>query len=145
MAYAEEFNYWQTTVHPAKSHAEIIEMLEDYGIIDVNLTQGQAAGSFAWLIRFKWHGKPYRFIFTPLECKEPERVYSVGGKKRTGLEQAKYQMGRIAVYFVKAIMTAAEAHPAALFGFMEIENTRDNSGMPLVIYEVGADKLLGSG
>lgn len=29
--HAEDANYWQTTVHPAKSQGEIIEMLEDFG------------------------------------------------------------------------------------------------------------------
>ncbi len=117
---AEKMNYWDTTVHPAKSQAEILELLEDFGVVNCQISQGQAAGRFAWLIRFEWQGRTYHFIFIPLECQFPEKESSFGGKRRIHQEQAKYQMGRIAVYFVKAILTAAETNPDALFGFLEL-------------------------
>ncbi|MEM7342988.1 MAG: hypothetical protein AAF485_01985 [Chloroflexota bacterium] len=128
--YAEQANYWQTTVHPAKSQGEIIELLEDFGATNYQITQGQAQSQYAWLIRFEWQSRSYRFTFTPLVCEYPDTERKFGGKKRTHLEQSKYQMGRIAVHFVKAILTAAETHPHALFGFMELPETASNGGLP---------------
>jgi len=42
--FAEDGNYWQTTVHPAKSQAEIMELLEDFGTFNMIISQGQAQG-----------------------------------------------------------------------------------------------------
>jgi len=110
-SFAEKMNYWDTVVHPARSQAEILELLEDFGVSNCQVSQGQTASRFAWLIRFEWQGRTYHFVFTPLECQSPQAEHSFGGKRRTHREQAKYQMGRIAVYFVKAILTAAETIP----------------------------------
>lgn len=128
--YAEEANYWETTVHPAKSQAEIIELLEDFGAANYQIMQGQAGGRFAWLVRFEWQGQSYRFMFIPLECKNASKESGFGGKRRRHEEQARYQMGRIAVHFTKAILTAAEAHPHALFGFLELPGTERPGGLP---------------
>jgi len=128
--FAEDANYFDTTVHPAKSLGEIQEMLDDFGAENVMVIQGQAGGKAAWMIRFMWLGKPYRFLFTPLDCRNPDNQKTVGGKKLTNAERAKYQMGRIAVHFVKAILTAAEAHPHALFGFMELSVGHAKSQIP---------------
>lgn len=129
--YAEDANYWSTTVHPAKSKAEIEEMLDDFGATQQMTAKGQVNGRTAWLIRFVWQERSYRFTFAPLECKDPSKMASFGGKRRAHLEQSEYQMGRIAVHFVKAILTAAEAHPHALFGFMELpETATSEGGMP---------------
>jgi len=128
--YAEEANYWATTVYPAKSRAEIEELLDDFGVTQQMTVKGQVNGRVAWLIRFVWQGQSYRFTFVPLKCKEPDKITAFGGKRRSHLEQAEYQMGRIAAHFVKAILTAAEAHPHALFGFMEIPETAGAGGMP---------------
>ena len=122
--YAEDMNYFDTTVHPAKSLGEIQEMLEEFEAQNVMVVQGQTGGKHAWLIRFMWQDKPYRFVFAPLDCRQPQAQRSFAGKRRTYDEQARWQMGRIAVYFVKAILTAAGAHPHALFGFMEIATAR---------------------
>jgi hypothetical protein len=144
--YAEKANYWDTTVHPAKSQGEIIEILEDFGADSIQMTQGQAGGRYAWLIRFQWQGKSYRFAFTPLECLNPDWARSFGGKKRTFAEQSRYQMGRIAVYFVRAILTAAEAQPGALFGFLELPASAGRTGaVPPVASEVDISKLISSG
>jgi len=118
--FAEKANYFDTLVHPAKSQAEIVEMLEDFGADSIMMMQGQAGGKHAWLIRFHWEDKSYRFAFVPLVCENPDGERSFGGKRRTYLEQSRYQMGRIAVNFVKGILTAAEAQPGALFGFLEL-------------------------
>lgn len=118
--YAEEANYWSTSVHPAKSKGEVEEMLDNFGATQQMTVKGKAKGRLAWLIRFEWEGRSYRFTFTPLECEYPQKVSSFGGRRRSHTEQAEYQMGRIAVHFTKAILTAAEAHPHALFGFMEL-------------------------
>jgi hypothetical protein len=128
--YAEEANYWQTTIHPTKSKAEIEALLDEFGVTQQMAAKGQANGRVAWLIRFVWNGHSYRFTFVPLECKFPDKLSSFGGKRRSHFEQAEYQMGRIAINWVKAILTAAEAHPHSLFGFMELPETTGQGGLP---------------
>ena len=140
--YAEDANYFDTTVHPAKSLGEIQEMLDDFGAQNVMIVQGNAGRKVAWLIRFMWLDKPYRFVFTPLECRAPDLLRSVGGKRITNTERAKYQMGRIAVHFVKAILTAAEAHPHALFGFMELSVGQPVGQLPPTAGELNVDGLI---
>lgn len=139
--YAEDWNYFDTTVHPAKSQAEIIELLEDFGASNYLIQQGQVGGKFAWLVRFEWQGKSYRFAFTPLDCRSPNHERSFGGKRRTYTEQARYQMGRIAVHFIKAILTAAEANPDALFGFLELPEVATRGGVAVTAAELGAEGL----
>jgi uncharacterized protein YwbE len=139
--FAEDANYFDTTVHPAKSLGEIQEMLDDFGAENVMVIQGQAGGKTAWMIRFMWLDKPYRFLFTPLDCRNPDNQKTVGGKKLTNTERAKYQMGRIAVHFVKAILTAAEAHPHSLFGFMELSVGQSNGQLPPTAGELNVEGL----
>lgn len=142
MVYAEDLNYFDTTVHPAKSLGEIQEMLDDFGATATMITQGQAAGRYAWMIRFQWRDRSYRFLFTPLPCRQPGKQLSYGGKRRTNEEQARYQMGRIAVYFVKAILTAAEAQPAALFGFLELPGAHPGA-IPMTAAELDISGITG--
>lgn len=142
--YAEDMNYWSTTVHPSISQGEISKMLEEFGASSVLVMTGQAGGRYAWLIRFQWEGRSYRFAFSPLPCRGPQRAYTFSGKKRTAEEQARYQMGRIALGFVKAILTAAEASPAALFGFMELPGVRSESGIPVTAAELDVSELTGA-
>lgn len=139
--FAEDANYFDTTVHPAKSQAEIMEMLEDFGASNFIIQQGQAAGRFAWLVRFEWNNKSYRFAFIPLECRKPNDTKSFNGKRRTHLEQSRYQMGRVAAYFVKAILTAAEMNPDALFGFLELPAVASQGGIPITAAQLGVDGL----
>lgn len=142
--YAEDMPYWATTVHPAKSQGEIVEMLEEFGASSLMIVQGQAGGKLAWLIRFQWEGQAYRFTFVPLECKDPAKVSSFGGKRQAHADQSRYQMGRIAVNFVKAILTAAEAQPAALFGFLELPGVqRHAGGLPFTAAEIDITGLSG--
>ena len=141
-AYAEDINYFDTTVHPAKSLGEIQEMLDDFGVGNIMVTQGQSGGKHAWMIRFMWKGNPYRFIFFPLPCRQPRAKRSFGGKRRSFEEQARWQMGRIAVYFVKAILTAAGAHPHALFGFKEIAAAGAPGHLPPTAGELNVDGLV---
>lgn len=139
---AEDHNYFDTTVHPAKSQGEIMEMLEDFGAANFQIIQGQAAGRFAWLVRFEWQGETYRFTFSPLPCRFPEKERSFGGKRRTFSEQAKWQMGRIATHFVKAVLTAAAAQPAALFGFLELPGVASHpGGLPKTAAEINVEGL----
>ena len=143
--YAEDANYWDTTVHPAKSQAEIVELLEDFGTSNMMITQGQAGGMVAWMVRFEWQGAVYRFTFVPLDCRNPDKESSFGGKRRKHTDQARFQMGRIAVHFVKAVLTAAEAHPHALFGFIELPGMGTySSGLPVTAGEVGVERLVGA-
>jgi len=143
--FAEDGNYWQTTVHPAKSQAEIMELLEDFGTFNMIISQGQAQGKRAWMVRFEWRGVVYRFVFVPLECRDPLKEVSFGGKRRPHSEQAYYQMGRIAVYFVKAILTAAETNPDALFGFVELPGAGTHGGgLPITAAELGIEGLVGA-
>jgi hypothetical protein len=52
--YAEDSNYWDTTVHPAKSLGEVQELLEDFGVKNMIVTQGKAGGQLAWIVdKFK--------------------------------------------------------------------------------------------
>jgi len=139
---AEKANYFDTTVQPGNSQGEIIALLEEFGAESVMVAQGNAGGRFAWLVRFHWNSANYRFVFTPLECELPAKVSSFGGKRRTHSDQARYQMGRIAVHFVKAILTAAEAQPHALFGFMELPMAAQGSGMPPVAAELDVSILV---
>lgn len=140
--YAECANYWQTTVHPAKSQGEIIEMLDSFGVEQMQVSQGQAGDRMAWLVRFTWLGATYRFAFSPLACEFPNKESSFGGNRRKHHAQARYQMGRIALHFVKAILTAAEAHPHALFGFMELPGIAHHSdGMPMTAGELDVSGL----
>ncbi len=142
--FAEDLNYWDTTVHPAKSLGEIQELLSDFGAEAMMVTQGQSAGRLAWLIRFQWRGRAYHFVFTPLECRTPARVSSFGGKRRPHEEQARYQMGRIAMNFVKAILTAAGANADALFGFLELPGVFNNPAgqIPPTVAELDVQGLV---
>lgn len=139
---AEEANYWSTVVHPAKSQAEIMVMLEDFGASQYAITQGQANGRTAWMIRFEWIDRTYRFVFVPLECKAPDKIASFGGKRRTHADQARWQMGRIATHFTKAILTAAEAHPHALFGFLELPEVGQRGGVAMTAGELDVRGLV---
>ncbi|MBE3142546.1 MAG: hypothetical protein IMZ61_01275, partial [Planctomycetes bacterium] len=112
------------------SQGEIIGLLEDFGATAVFMMTGATGGKLAWMVRFQWNDKSYRFTFTPLQCRFPGQVNSYGGKRRSHEDQAKYQMGRIAIHFVKAILTAAEATPASLFGFLELPGARPGSIPP---------------
>ena len=140
--YAEDANYWSTTVHPAKSQATIIETLEDFGAHNYQIMQGQAGGRFAWLVRFEWQGRSYRFAFTPLEPEFPEKLSTFGGKRRTHEAQTRRQMGRIATHFVKAVLTAAEADRNALFGFMELPDTAGTGGLPMTAGELDTSGIV---
>lgn len=143
--YAEDANYWSTTVHPAASEGEISELLEEFGATAILKMTGQTPdGRYMWLIRFQWGGRAYRFSFTPLICRAPDKTYSFGGKRRSAAEQARYQMGRIALGMVKAILTAAEADPAALFGFVELPGARPGSGLPPTAAELDVDGISGA-
>lgn len=140
--YAEDMNYFDTTVHPAKSQGEIMELIEDFGATNYQIMQGQAGGRFAWLIRFEWREQTYRFTFVPLPCRTPAKEKSFGGKRRSHEDQAKWQMGRIATHFVKAILTAAAAQPAALFGFLELPGVASHpGGIPKTAAELDVEGL----
>ena len=140
--YAEEANYWKTTVTPAKSQGEIMQLLEDFGAVNFAVMQGQAQDKLAWMVLFEWQDHSYRFAFTPLTCKQPNKVASFGGKRRSHTEQARYQMGRGAVHFVKAVLVAAEMNPAALFGFMELPETATPHGIPRTAAELDVSGVM---
>lgn len=140
--YAELMNYFDTSVHPMKSLGEIQEMLEEFGAQNVTVVQGQTQGIHAWLIRFMWRDRPYRFVFVPMPCRLPQQIRSFAGKKRTHEEQSRWQMGRIAVNFVKAILTAAGASPHALFGFMEISVGAQPGRLPPTAAEMDVTGLV---
>jgi hypothetical protein len=143
MRYAEDMNYYQTTVHPAVSQGEISELLENFGADAISTTTAQIGGKYAMMVRFQWEGKSYRFTFSPLECRNPDKVASYGGKKRTAQEQSRYQMGRIAAAFVKAILTAADTMPSALFGFLELPGVSVQNGLPITAGEMDPKQLTG--
>jgi len=141
--FAEVANYWQTTVSPYKSQGEIMELLDKFGALNMMVTQGKAGDRLAWLIRFEWRGATYRFTFVPLPCREPDKESSFGGTRRFHNKQSTYQMGRIAVHFVKAILTAAEAQPHALFGFTELPEVGTHpGGLPFTAGELDIGGLV---
>lgn len=142
LRFAEEANYWDTTVKPESSLTEIVEMLEKFGADVVMMGRGNAGGRYTWLVRFQWQGRTYRFAFTPLICRADSKLANFGGKRRMHIEQARYQMGRIAMNFVKAILTAAEAQPHALFGFMELPEAASEAGIPPVAAELDVSVLI---
>ncbi len=142
MRYAEDANYWSTTVHPATSEGEISALLEEFGAAAImKMSAVTPDGRYLWVIRFQVDGRSYQFRFTPLACRAPEKVYSFSGKKRTAGEQARYQMGRIALGMVKAILTAAEADPAALFGFLELPG-KTAGGIPATAADLDVSGLV---
>jgi len=144
MKYAEKSPYWVTTVNPYKSQAEIMVLLEDFGATNSMVAQGQADGKLAWLVRFEYEGVAHRFAFTPLECEYPDKVSSFGGTRRKHSDQARFQMGRTAAHFTKAILTAAESQPHALFGFVELPEAGYHAGgIPVTAGELNIDGLVG--
>lgn len=140
--FAEDGNYWTTTVHPASSQGEITALLEDFGATKLIVISGQAQGLLAWVIRFEFEGRAYRFLFQPLPCRWPDKLYTFAGKRRKAEDQARYQMGRRAFYYVKAILTAACDNQDVLFGFLELPGVPGKRGLPATAAEVGVDKLV---
>lgn len=143
--YAEDSRYFKTVVHPAKTQGEVIALLEEFDVTNIFVAQGQGVGGrHAWMVRFEWRGKAFRFIFTPLPCKDPAKFSSFGGTRRSHEKQSRYQMARTAVHFIKAVLTAADVQPAALFGFMELSAVKPHpGGLPRTAAEVGAEELSG--
>lgn len=140
--FAEQANYWQTTVHSAVSQGKITQLLEDFGSTNLTVTTGRVQHRLAWLIRFEYMGATYRFTFTPLMCEFPVTTKSFGGQRRTHAKQAEYQMGRIALHFVKAILTAAETQPVALFAFQELPGVGTHpGGLPFTAGELNTSGL----
>jgi hypothetical protein len=140
--YAEDSPYWDTTVHPAKSLGEIQELLDIFGADAIIVTQGKSNGKSAWLVRFQWKDRSYHFVFLPLPLRSPGRVYKVSGKSVMAEDRTRYQMGRIAMFFVKAILTAAEMNPDALFGFMELPGASNHSGIPQTAAQINITGLV---
>lgn len=140
--YAEQSPYWDTTVSPAKSQGEILELLTDFGAEATMIGQGESHGQFAWMVRFAWLGRSYRFVFTPLPLQYPGKLYTISGRRVTGEDRARQQMGRIALNFVKAILTAAQMNPDALFGFLELPNARPGSAVPATAAELDVSTLI---
>lgn len=141
--YAENANYWTTKVSPFVSQGEIYAMLKMFGVEGMAITQGQTAdGRDALLVRFGWLGESYRFVFVPLCCEYPDKTRRVGKEVRTHDEQALYQMGRVAMHGVKAILTIAEATPAVLAGFKELPGAGHHAdGMPYTLGELDMREL----
>ena len=140
--YAEQMPYWQTTVQPYKTQDAIMRLFKKFGAEERIISQGQAAGRYAWMVRFQWRGKSYRFVFTPLRCKSPAKQI----KGRTHEEQATYQMARIALYCIKNLFAFPDSEflRAATFGFMEVtDGPRHPGGLPYTMAELGAEKLSG--
>ncbi|MEN6571388.1 MAG: hypothetical protein ABFD24_06070 [Anaerolineaceae bacterium] len=142
LRYAEDANYWDTAVSPSISQGEIGDLLEKFGADGIQTIQGSAGGRYAWMIRFQWESRVYRFTFAPLTCRFPDKTFTRSGVKRTNQDQSRYQMGRIALNFVKAILTAAEATPAALFGFLELPGVHPGQA-PMTTAELDVAGLTG--
>jgi len=94
--FAEDANYWSTTVLPSKSQGDLSQLLEDFGATH------------------------YHFVIV---------AYSHN------------QGWRIAFYFTKAVLTAAESNSHALFGFMELPNN-DNATLPKTTAELDVSGVI---
>ena len=141
--FAEDANYWTTTVSPFVSQGEIYAMLKEFGVEGMMITQGQTTdGRAALLVRFGWLGESYRFAFVPLQCRDPQKQRKVGKEYRTNAEQAVYQMARVAVHGVKAILTIAESTPAVMAGFKELPSAGSHAdGLPYTVGELDMREL----
>ena len=133
--FSEDLPYFSTAVQPLRSLGEVQAIMEDFGVEQVMVQTGQSKGTHAWLIRFVYSGQVYRFVFTPKKCRNPEKVMTYAGKRRTNSEQSVYQMGRTAVYFTKAMLMAADVDPDALFAFAELPNNK-------TVAELGFDGVI---
>ena len=121
---------------------EIQDLLENFGCEGIMTVSGMSKNNSAWVIRFQYNQRTYRFTFKPLTCRISNKLSSFGGKKREHGEQAKYQMGRRAYYFVKAILTAALDDSAALFGFLELPGATSGE-IPMTAAELDVTGLVG--
>ncbi|PKN85927.1 MAG: hypothetical protein CVU46_09590 [Chloroflexi bacterium HGW-Chloroflexi-8] len=142
MPFAENSPYWDTPAATGKTQGEIMGLLENFGAESIMFAQGSSEGKTAWMVRFHWLGKSYRFLFSPLPIQFPEKTYTVSGKKVSARERSLKQMGRIALYFVKAILTAAEMNQDALFGFLELPQATTKSGVPVTTAELDISGLI---
>lgn len=141
--FAEDSNYFETTIHPAKSWAEIEETLEEFGVSEIMTAKGRMDGRPARMIRFNWRGNSYRFEFVARKCRQPDKVTSFSGKRRSHRDQAEYQMGREAVNFVKAMLIAAKSQPVALFGFLELPGVSQRpGGLPVTAGQLDTSELV---
>lgn len=142
--YAQDSPYWGTDVNPYKSQGEITALLDDFGAQAIQISQGRAGDKVAWLIRFTWRDHSYRFVFTPLPLRGPKPGYKphTVNQLQELKTKALSQMGRIAVFFIKSLLTAADAQPAALFGFMEIPDLGQRpDGLPYTAGEIDTAKI----
>lgn len=130
--YAQNFPYWQTTIKPSKSKAEVDEILARYGARVVQITTGRLEGKEAWRIAFIYDDTPYQLVFHPLPLKQD---YPTTKQEY----QALCQMGRLAVYTIKNLMMIGKLQPAALFGFMAIPGPR---GETRTTAELGVEGLV---
>jgi hypothetical protein len=142
--YAENSPFWRTTVNPYKSQGEITALLDDFGAEAVGVMSGRIGGETAWMIRFNWRGHSYRFEFQPLPLKPRPKF----AKDLTDLQKKKLQdqricqMGRIALTFVKAMLTAADTKPSALFGFMELPDVgKRTNGLPFTAGQLDTSNI----
>lgn len=141
--FAEDMNYFDTTVPLSRSIGEVGELLDNFGASASIVSQGRSDGKLAIAVRFQYASRTYRFTFIPYPCRNPEKTRKIGGRYRTNAEQAGLQVGRIAVNFVKAILTAAEMNPAALFGFLELPGYGSRAGAPVIASEIPVEDLTG--
>ena len=142
--YAEDRPYWNTTVQPSKSLGELMAQLAKFGIYKHDVRQGLAHGNVAWLIRFEYLGRAHRFVFTPRPCRDPDTVRSFSGVRRSHAQQAVFQMGRTAFFFVKNLLAAADDQPAALFGFVELPGVFHAGELPATAGELEVAELTGA-
>lgn len=136
--FAEDANYWTTVVPPYESFGKILALLENFDVGTKVLSQATTDdGRMALVIRFDWFNEGHRLLFVPLECREPDKVSTFGKKKRKHSEQAKFQVARIALYSVKAILTMAESQPSVLYGFKELPGIGSHTnGLPFTAGEL---------
>lgn len=142
--YAEDMSYWDTDTHPATSQGEVEGLLLKFGAKQVQIMTGSSsAGDYTWIVRFEYGGKVYHKIFSPFPCRYPHKSRSAGRGKgqRTYPEQAKWQMGRRAVYLIKAILNLAAEDPTILAGLLEVPGTRGAGGLPVTLGEIDLPQL----
>ena len=139
--YAEDSNYWKTTVKPSKSQREIRQLLENFGVTNYAIRQGRVRGKPAWVVRFEWQGVSHRYVFLPLECKEPDKIGFFGWKRHSHAEQACFQMGQEALEYLNDELAAVKRRDNLEIITHSLERIQSEGGVGCVDFYVTTPAL----
>lgn len=121
--YAEDMNFWRTSVDLSKSQGEILKLLDSFGASEYGIIRAKLENKEGLAIRFKWQNDFYRLTFHPYPTRGKSNdtiATKPGGQRISKSEAALRQMGRIAVTYTKGLLLAADYKPETLFSFKEL-------------------------